>query len=341
MRTKPEGTKLNGKTVGKGCFARGGRACDQHDLDILMVCNVLRDVADSALLKGLLNENHIRNVALTDLRIQISDRGNINQIPPLCREHQLLIQVVLLPERRKLARRLVPRKIHENPLSVGAHLKLPHIVRGRHHITVEVIIVAFQAVNIDGGASPEVEELHLVLHALAVKQRNGIIERIGFLRDRTAAIAHLLHLPLDLFGKFIRNQNVSVLRHGKALLLFLRCQIPVKRAEISIAERKFHLYAKRILSPRQLRHCLHQHQGCRPYISQISRGISGCNHRNHPVPVELFVQLAHFPVKIDERNLIVILRLELAYNLLERCSLFILPLLSVYKYCRHVFLPSG
>ena len=340
MWPQAERAQLNRQAVGKCCFPGGGGSCHQHDLHVLPVRDVLRDVTDPALLQGLLHQNHVRNVALADLLVQISDRGNVHQISPLRGEHQLLVEIFLLTERRQLTRRLMPRKIQKNSLLVGAHLELTDIVGGWHHISIEIVIVAFQTVHVDRGAPAEMEELHLVLHPLTPEQRDGIIQRIGFLRDLTAAIPHVLHLGLDFLCEILRYQNVAVLRHRKSHCLFLRRQISVNRAEIRIPERKLNLHAKRMLPPRQIRHCLDQHQRRRPHIGKISRGVPCRDHRNHAVPVQLLVQLPHLAVKIDQRNPVPVLWLELTHDFLKGRSLFVLSLLSVYKYCRHVFLPS-
>ena len=85
---------------------------------------------------------------------------------------------------------------------IGPDLEETDITGGRHHESIEIIIIAFQTVNIDGGAAPEVEKFFLILHILAFKKLDRVINGIVLLDDGNILFRYFHHSLFYLPGQF-------------------------------------------------------------------------------------------------------------------------------------------
>ena len=281
MRPQPERTQLNREPVGKCCFAGRRRPRHKDKLHIRAVVDFLRDIADSALLQRFLHENHIADIAFTDCFIQVADRGNINEVPPLRRKHQLFVKIRLLFKRRQFVRALFPWKIQKNPALVRKDLEQIDIAGRRQHVSVIIIIKAVQRIDVDCGASAEVEQLLLVAHAFLVKQRHRIVNRISLFADRQILFRHFPHL---------------LIQRTKQRIVYL--DVAQKSAVIGLAERKldFDIHARRVLDR------LDEHHDRCPRISRVSCRRSRRDEGQNSVLIDPLRKLAHLAVKKAEGN---------------------------------------
>ena len=89
------------------------------------------------------------------------------------------------------------------------------------HVTIIIIKITFQLVNIYIGASAETEQFFFVLHAVLTKQFHGIIHGIGALHERNFLLGQFPHAALDIFcrlgtgSKLVSRIDIQPVSHGK------------------------------------------------------------------------------------------------------------------------------
>ena len=144
--------------------------------------------------------------ALTgDAVVQITDIGDVHLLRPLLR-FLLHLEDFFLPGRKARKSRTEPcllRQFQNKTLIVEFQVKVLHIPGMVCHITVKIIVIVTDTVNIHLGNPAEPKQFLLVIHMMTVEQvrtaSSVLTERfqIGIF-----AFASLMHLCSDLIQKF-------------------------------------------------------------------------------------------------------------------------------------------
>ena len=120
---------------------------------------------------------------------------------PFGGQHQFLEQMGLFLKFIQLVGRFSPGQNQKQAPFISPDLEKTDITGGRHHESIEIIIVAFQAVDIDGGAAPEMEKFFLVLHFLTFEKLNCVINGIILLNDGNVLFRYFHHSLFNFPGQ--------------------------------------------------------------------------------------------------------------------------------------------
>ena len=184
---------------------------------------------------------------------------------------------------------------------VQKQVKILDISRILYHIAIVVIFKTADAVDVDARYPAVAEQTFLVIHAVSVKQLNGVIRILAPLHDGDLLFHILVHPGLHAADQFLCQRKAAV---GFNIIAF--------------SEGKIHGNLLDLFHSHHIVKCLQHQEGSAPVVRLDSRLIPACVELQPAVKFHFFMKLPELSVYPHQQNVVLVLRLIFLRNLQVR-----------------------
>lgn len=174
--------------------------------------DLLRDPGDLGFLKRFLHQKDVPHALTGNAVVQITDIGNVHFLRPFLRFLLHLEDFFLRGEWRDHGWSLTLRQFQDKALIIKLEVKIFHIAGMICHISVKIIVIISDTVNIHLGNTAVPKQFLLVIHMMTVEQCDRLICIDRTFTDRDFRLRDLMHLCSDLIQKFPIQSCKSIYR---------------------------------------------------------------------------------------------------------------------------------